>query len=64
MIQLSEIDQKYVLACKGKVELPPAQNVAEYLKPLFIETYGWDPSDDEEGYKWGVFNHIYVGKGR
>jgi hypothetical protein len=59
MIQLSKIDQKYVLACKGRLDLPSAQNVAEYLKPLFIETYGWDPSDDEEGFKWGLFNKLF-----
>jgi hypothetical protein len=48
MIELSKTEKQWIRLCKGhyKDQYPYKGSWVRTLKPLFIEIYGWNPSED------------------
>lgn len=62
MIELTDNEKKWILVCKGhfKKEMPRGKSWVETFKPLFVETFGWTPDDDNDiyGYHNCLFNRL------
>jgi hypothetical protein len=62
MIQLDKNEKQWILLIKGQLEekYPFKDKWVETLKPLFVETYGWNPDEDRnyQDYLRAIFNKL------
>jgi hypothetical protein len=62
MIELSVPEKKWILLCKGHLQekYPFTGKWVNTLKPLFVETYGWNPDENNQYYEYlnCIFNKL------
>lgn len=59
-MNLTQIEKKWILLCKGhfKDKYPKNDNIVEFFKPIFVETFNINPDNDLIYYSRRLLVHL------